>query len=103
VTAIGCLIRLERLKEAGHSPVIYDNVARGHRQVIDILKVPAVVADLNDRATLTKALRDHKIVNAFSWNLMTEPVELKDGSRAFRSGRHRFPKQGTPRRLESAP
>jgi CubicO group peptidase (beta-lactamase class C family) len=29
-----------------------------------------------------KALKDRKIVNAFSWNLMKEPAELKDGSRA---------------------
>jgi UDP-glucose 4-epimerase len=51
----------KRLKEAGHNPVIYDNGERGHKVVADILKVPAVWADLNDRATLTKALRDHKI------------------------------------------
>ena len=52
---------VKRLKEAGHSPVIYDNVGRGHREVVDILKVPAIIADLNDQPTLLKALRDHKI------------------------------------------
>src|SRR5512133_1603991 len=52
---------VKRLKEAGHNPVIYDNASRGHKEVVDILKVPAVIADRNDRATLTKALRDHKI------------------------------------------
>ena len=52
---------VKRLKEAGHSPVIYDNLSRGHRAVPDILKVPFVEADLNDSATLTKALKDHKI------------------------------------------
>ncbi|HEY7091369.1 MAG TPA: UDP-glucose 4-epimerase GalE [Tepidisphaeraceae bacterium] len=52
---------VKRLKEAGHNPVIYDNVSRGHRVVAEILKVPALFADLNDRATLTMALRDHKI------------------------------------------
>ena len=52
---------VKRLKEAGHSPVIYDDLSRGHRQVIDILKVPAVVADLNDKAALAAALRDHRI------------------------------------------
>jgi UDP-glucose 4-epimerase len=52
---------VKRLKEAGHSPVIYDNVSRGHKEVVDILKVPAVIADLNDRATLVRALRDYKI------------------------------------------
>lgn len=47
---------VKRLKEAGHNPVIYDNVGRGHREVIDILKVPAVIADLNDRPKLLAAL-----------------------------------------------
>jgi UDP-glucose 4-epimerase len=52
---------VKRLKESGHSPVIYDNCSRGHREVIDILKVPGIVADLNDKRSLIKALRDHKI------------------------------------------
>ena len=52
---------VKRLKEAGHEPIIYDNVARGHHEAADILKVPAVFADLNDRVTLTKALREHRI------------------------------------------
>jgi UDP-glucose 4-epimerase len=52
---------VKRLKEAGHTPVIYDNVSRGHRVVVDILKVPAVIADLNDKSALAKALRDHRI------------------------------------------
>ncbi len=52
---------VKRLKEAGHNPVIYDNLSRGHRQVAEILKVPAIFSDLNDRSALTQALRDHKI------------------------------------------
>src|SRR4051794_36452506 len=52
---------VKRLKEAGHNPVIYDNASRGHREVVNILKVPAVIADLNDRETLLRALRDHHI------------------------------------------
>ncbi len=52
---------VKRLKAAGHTPVIYDNVSRGHREVVDILKVPAVFADLNDRETLTRALQEHRI------------------------------------------
>ncbi len=51
----------KRLKEAGHHPVIYDNLSRGHKVVADILKVPLVAADLNDRATLLATLREHKI------------------------------------------
>ena len=52
---------VKRLKEAGHSPVIYDNVARGHRAVDDILKVPFVFADLVDEPVLVRTLREYKI------------------------------------------
>ncbi len=52
---------VKRLKEAGHSPVIYDNLSRGHREVAHILNVPAVFSDLNDRTSLTNALREYKI------------------------------------------
>jgi len=52
---------VKRLRAAGHAPVIYDNLSRGHRAVIDILGVPAIMADLNDRPALTEALRAHKI------------------------------------------
>jgi UDP-glucose 4-epimerase len=52
---------VKRLKEAGHRPVIYDNLSRGHRTVVDILKVPAVAADLNDRQVLVETLREHDI------------------------------------------
>ena len=52
---------VKRLKAAGHTPVIYDNVSRGHKALAEILKVPAVWADLNDSHALDKALRDHRI------------------------------------------
>src|SRR5215212_864749 len=52
---------VKRLKESAHNPVIYDNLSRGHKIAAEILKVPAVFADLNDRPTLLKALRDHRI------------------------------------------
>jgi UDP-glucose 4-epimerase len=52
---------VKRLKEAGHKPVIYDNLSRGHREVIEILDVPAVVADLNDRTALSEALAENRI------------------------------------------
>src|SRR4051812_21463405 len=52
---------VKRLREAGHTPVIYDNCSRGHRVVADILKVPIVVDDLNNRGTLIRTLRDHCI------------------------------------------
>src|SRR5438552_1770194 len=49
------------LKETGHKPVIYDNLARGHKAVAKILGIPAIWADLNERPTLTAALREHRI------------------------------------------
>jgi UDP-glucose 4-epimerase len=52
---------VKRLKEAGHDPVIYDNLSRGHRTAAEILKVPFVAADLNDRAVLVSTLREHYI------------------------------------------
>lgn len=52
---------VKRLKDSGHSPVIYDNLSRGHQAVIDILKVPAVNADLNDKALLANTLRQYKV------------------------------------------
>jgi len=52
---------VKRLREAGHNPVIYDNVSRGHRAVVDILKVPFVFGDLADEPVIVRALRDHKI------------------------------------------
>lgn len=52
---------VKRLKEQGHTPVIFDNLSRGHRVVADLLKVPAVFADLNDRAAVVQTLREHKI------------------------------------------
>lgn len=52
---------VKRLKEAGHKPVIFDNLSRGHKAAVDILDVPFVDADLNDSPTLTDALKDHQI------------------------------------------
>jgi UDP-glucose 4-epimerase len=52
---------VKQLKAAGQNPTVYDNLSRGHRTAADILKVPVVIADLDDKAALTKALRDHKI------------------------------------------
>lgn len=52
---------VKRLKEAGHAPVIYDNVSRGHKQVADLIGVKAEWADLNDRGTLVRVLRENRI------------------------------------------
>lgn len=49
------------LQRAGHIPIIYDNLSRGHRVVADLTGATAVWADLNDRPALLAALRTHKI------------------------------------------
>jgi UDP-glucose 4-epimerase len=52
---------VKRLKAAGHHPVIYDNISRGHQAVVKILDVPAVIGDLNDQPLLTRSLKEHRI------------------------------------------
>jgi UDP-glucose 4-epimerase len=52
---------VKRLKEAGHRPVIYDNLSRGWQAAIDILNVPAEIGELDDKANLIAALRRHSI------------------------------------------
>ena len=76
---------VKRLLAAGHKPVIYDNAGRGHRAVVDILKVPAIFSDLNDRAAVTRALRDHKIdcvMHFAAYAYVGESVEKRMGDRA---------------------
>ncbi|HEX8340867.1 MAG TPA: UDP-glucose 4-epimerase GalE [Tepidisphaeraceae bacterium] len=51
---------VKQLKEAGHNVTVFDNASRGHREVVDILKVPAVFGELDDKALVTKALKDAK-------------------------------------------
>jgi UDP-glucose-4-epimerase GalE len=51
----------KRLKEAGHTAIIYDNLRVGHREVAQILKIPAIFADLDDSAALSAALKEHRI------------------------------------------
>src|SRR5215213_3459518 len=52
---------VKRLKDAGHTPVIYDNLSKGHRAVVDILKVPAIFSDLRDKAQLLDTIKKHNI------------------------------------------
>jgi UDP-glucose 4-epimerase len=72
---------VKRLKDSGHYPVVYDNLSRGHREVIEILDVPAVIADLNDRQALVEALKDNQIdtvmhfaAYAYVGESVTEPL-----------------------------
>jgi UDP-glucose 4-epimerase len=52
---------VKRLLEAGHHPVIFDNLSRGRRAVLDILKVPAEIGEMEDRAKVITALKTHRI------------------------------------------
>ena len=52
---------VKRLKAAGHAVVVYDDLSRGHQRAVDINAVPFVKAELNDKPTLLKALKDHKV------------------------------------------
>jgi len=46
------------LAEAGHEPIIYDNLATGHRQAA--LGFPLVRGDVGDRRAVAAALREHE-------------------------------------------
>src|ERR1700677_4798040 len=72
---------VKRLKEAGHRPVIFDNLSRGHREVVDILGVPAIFADLGDLGQLITALRKEQIdtvmhfaAYAYVWESVQDPL-----------------------------
>ena len=52
---------VKRLKAAGHAVVVYDDLSRGHVQSVEINAVPFVQAELNDKPTLLKALKEHKV------------------------------------------
>jgi UDP-arabinose 4-epimerase len=47
------------LAKAGYRPVVYDNLSRGHRDVVRW--GPLVEGDLHDRARLAAALRSHQV------------------------------------------
>jgi len=47
------------LAEAGHEPVIYDNLSSGHRSAA--LDFPLVEADVGDREAMLRALKGHAI------------------------------------------
>jgi UDP-glucose 4-epimerase len=51
---------LRALLRAGHSPVAYDNLSRGHRAAVP-KDVPLIEADIRDTDVLTAALKDNGI------------------------------------------
>ncbi|MEX0588796.1 MAG: UDP-glucose 4-epimerase GalE [Cyanobium sp.] len=57
---VGCHV-LGPLKEAGHNPVVFDDLSRGFADLVKPHKVPLVVGALADRPLLRQVLADHAI------------------------------------------
>lgn len=57
---VGCHV-LAPLKEAGHHPVVFDDLSRGHAELVTPHWVPLVVGALADRPLLRRVLEDHDI------------------------------------------
>jgi UDP-glucose 4-epimerase len=70
---IGSVI-VEELVAAGHQPVVYDSLARGHTGAV-IAGVPLVRADVNDTPTLLATLRDHQIEAVIHMAALIEVAE----------------------------
>lgn len=57
---VGCHV-LGPLKEAGHHPVVFDDLSRGYAELVAPHGVPLVVGALADRPMLRQVLADHAI------------------------------------------
>ncbi|OQX69107.1 MAG: UDP-glucose 4-epimerase GalE [Sorangiineae bacterium NIC37A_2] len=69
---------LRALLRAGHSPVAYDNLSRGHRAAVP-KDVPLIEADIRDTDVLTAALKDNGIdcvMHFAAFAYVGESVEL---------------------------
>ena len=49
------------LKKEGYTPVIYDNLSKGHKETGEILSVKLINGDLGDKEKLKKVFSDEKI------------------------------------------
>ncbi len=53
---------VKKLKLSGHTPVVLDNLSRGHKSVVtDVLKVPFFEGSINNRELVTQVIRSHNI------------------------------------------
>ena len=57
---VGCHV-LGPLKEAGHNPVVYDDLSRGFTELVEPHGVPLVIGCLADRTLLRSVLKEHRI------------------------------------------
>jgi UDP-glucose 4-epimerase len=70
----------EALLSDGHTVVVYDNLAKGHRQSVPA-SVPFIESDLLDRERLVEAFREHEIeavIHMAADSLVGESVQQPD-------------------------
>ena len=76
---IGSVV-VEELLNDGHQVVVYDNLAKGHRQSVPP-SVPFIESDLLDRQRLSEAFREHQIeavIHMAADSLVGESVQKPD-------------------------
>jgi UDP-glucose 4-epimerase len=76
---IGSVV-VEELLNDGHTVVVYDNLAKGHRQSVPA-NVPFIESDLLDRERLIEAFREHQIeavIHMAADSLVGESVQKPD-------------------------
>ncbi|MFY9618256.1 MAG: UDP-glucose 4-epimerase GalE [Pyrinomonadaceae bacterium] len=76
---IGSVV-VEELMNDGHTVVVYDNLAKGHRQSVPA-NVPFIESDLLDRQRLIEAFREHEIeavIHMAADSLVGESVQKPD-------------------------
>lgn len=72
---IGSVV-VEETLHAGHTTVVYDNLVKGHREMVDE-RAAFVEGDLKDREKLAKVLREHAIeavIHMAAYSLVGESV-----------------------------
>jgi UDP-glucose 4-epimerase len=76
---IGSVV-VEELLNDGHTVVVYDNLAKGHRQSVPA-NIPFIESDLLDRDRLIEAFREHQIeavIHLAADSLVGESVQKPD-------------------------
>ncbi len=69
------------LARAGHEPVVFDNLAHGHREAVRW--GPLIEGDLSDRRTLAEAFRHHKITAVMHFAALIAVGESVADPRAY--------------------
>ncbi len=81
---IGSVVVAEVLR-AGHEPVVYDNLSKGHREAIPS-NVPFIAGDIADTPTVTRTIREHEVEAVMHFAAFIEAGEsMKYPERFFRN------------------